>query len=50
MIFVPAGTEGMEMHPIDTMGGRETNTVYFNDCEVPEEQRPRRQSTAAGPS
>jgi alkylation response protein AidB-like acyl-CoA dehydrogenase len=36
MIFVPVGTEGMEMVPIDTMGGRETNTVYFNDCEVPE--------------
>jgi isovaleryl-CoA dehydrogenase len=38
MIFVPRGTEGMEMNPIDTMGGRETNTVYFNDCEVPAEQ------------
>ncbi len=38
MIFVPSGTEGMEMKPIDTMGGRETNTVYFNDCEVPAEQ------------
>jgi isovaleryl-CoA dehydrogenase len=38
MIFVPAGTEGMEMKPIDTMGGRETNTVYFNDCEVPDSQ------------
>jgi alkylation response protein AidB-like acyl-CoA dehydrogenase len=38
MIFVPAGTPGMEMKPIDTMGGRETNTVYFNDCEVPAEQ------------
>jgi isovaleryl-CoA dehydrogenase len=38
MIFVPAGTEGMEMKPIDTMGGRETNTVYFNDCEVPEDR------------
>jgi isovaleryl-CoA dehydrogenase len=37
MIFVPAGTEGMEMNPIDTMGGRETNTVYFHDCEVPAE-------------
>jgi isovaleryl-CoA dehydrogenase len=34
MIFVPVGTDGMEMIPIDTMGGRETNTVYFNDCEV----------------
>ena len=38
MIFVPKGTPGMEMQPIDTMGGRETNTVYFNDCEVPAEQ------------
>ncbi|HET9121242.1 MAG TPA: acyl-CoA dehydrogenase family protein [Solirubrobacterales bacterium] len=38
MIFVPVGTDGMEMTPIDTMGGRETNTVYFNDCEVPAEQ------------
>ncbi len=37
MIFVPVGTEGMEMEPIDTMGGRETNTVYLNDCEVPAE-------------
>ncbi|HEX5821758.1 MAG TPA: acyl-CoA dehydrogenase family protein, partial [Solirubrobacterales bacterium] len=38
MIFVAAGSEGMEMQQIDTMGGRETNTIYFNDCEVPEEQ------------
>ena len=38
MIFVPEGTDGMEMQRIDTMGGRETNTVYFNDCEVPAEQ------------
>ena len=37
MIFVPVGTEGMEMEPIETMGGRETNTVYLNDCTVPEE-------------
>jgi alkylation response protein AidB-like acyl-CoA dehydrogenase len=38
MIFVPEDTEGMEMTPIDTMGGRDTNSVYFNDCEVPAEQ------------
>jgi len=38
MILVPVGTDGMEMTPIDTMGGRDTNTVYFNDCEVPAEQ------------
>ena len=37
MIFIPRETEGMEMKPIDTMGGRETNYVYFNDCEVPAE-------------
>ena len=38
MIFVPVGADGMEMTPIDTMGGRDTNSVYFNDCEVPAEQ------------
>jgi len=38
MIFVPKDTPGMEMQPIDTMGGRETNTIYFNDCEVPADQ------------
>jgi isovaleryl-CoA dehydrogenase len=37
MIFVQRGADGMEMKPIDTMGGRETNDVYFTDCEVPEE-------------
>ncbi len=37
MIFVPRGADGMEVNPIDTMGGRETNTLYFNDCEVPED-------------
>jgi len=37
MIFVPVGTDGMTMDPIDTMGGRETNTIYYNDVEVPEE-------------
>jgi isovaleryl-CoA dehydrogenase len=37
MIFVPKDSEGMEMQQIDTMGGRETNTIYFNDCEVPAE-------------
>ena len=37
MIFVPKDNDGMEMTPIDTMGGRETNTVFFNDCEVPAE-------------
>ncbi len=37
MIFVPVGTDGMTMVPIDTMGGRETNTVYYENVEVPEE-------------
>jgi isovaleryl-CoA dehydrogenase len=37
MIFVPRGADGMEMKQIDTMGGRETNSVYLSDCEVPED-------------
>jgi isovaleryl-CoA dehydrogenase len=37
MIFVPKDTDGMELKPIDTMGGRDTNYVYFTDCEVPAE-------------
>ena len=37
MIFVPVGTDGMKMDPIDTMGGRETNTVYYDNVEVPED-------------
>ena len=35
MIFVPRDAEGMEIQPIDTMGGRETNHLYFSDCEAP---------------
>jgi alkylation response protein AidB-like acyl-CoA dehydrogenase len=35
MISVPAGTPGLEVRPIDTMGGREVNDVFFTDCEVP---------------
>ncbi len=36
MLFVPADADGMEMQGIDTLGGRETNYLYFTDCEVPE--------------
>src|SRR5581483_8759109 len=35
MISVPAGTEGMEVRPIETMGGREVNDIFFTDCFVP---------------
>jgi alkylation response protein AidB-like acyl-CoA dehydrogenase len=35
MLNVPAGAAGMEIRPIETMGGRETNDVFFTDCEVP---------------
>ena len=35
MISVPRGAEGMEVKPIDTMGGRDTNYLYFSDCEAP---------------
>src|SRR5919106_1728877 len=37
MVFVPRGAPGMEVEPIDTMGGRETNYLYFSDCEAPAE-------------
>ena len=35
MIWVPREVEGMEVVPIDTMGGRETNHLYFSDVEAP---------------
>ena len=38
MISVPAGADGMEVRPIETMGGREVNDVFFTDCEVPAER------------
>ncbi len=36
MIWVPREAEGMEIVPIETMGGRETNHLYLTECEVPE--------------
>ncbi len=36
MLSVPRDTEGMEVKPIQTMGGTETNYVYLTDCAVPE--------------
>jgi isovaleryl-CoA dehydrogenase len=35
MIWVPRDVEGMEVVPIETMGGRETNHLYFTDCAAP---------------
>ncbi len=35
MISVPAGTGGLEVRGIETMGGREVNDVFFTDCYVP---------------
>jgi isovaleryl-CoA dehydrogenase len=32
MIWVPREVEGLEIVPIETMGGRETNHLYFTDC------------------
>ena len=34
MISVPAGADGLEVRPIETMGGREVNDVFFTDCFV----------------
>jgi isovaleryl-CoA dehydrogenase len=36
MIWVPREANGLEIVPIDTMGGRETNHLYFTDVEAPE--------------
>jgi alkylation response protein AidB-like acyl-CoA dehydrogenase len=37
MISVPREAAGVEIRPIETMGGREQNDVFFNDCFVPAE-------------
>ena len=33
---VPAGTPGLEIRGIDTLGGREVNDLYFTDCFLPD--------------
>ena len=35
MFHVPAGTPGIRIRPIETMGGREVNDVYFTDVRLP---------------
>ncbi len=35
MIWVPREADGLEIKPIDTLGGRETNYLYLTDCEAP---------------
>ncbi|ASR36559.1 acyl-CoA dehydrogenase [Prauserella marina] len=35
MLVVPAGTDGVDIRPIDTLGGREINEVFFTDATVP---------------
>ena len=37
MLSLPGDAEGMEVVPIDTMGGRETNHIYLTDCFAPAE-------------
>src|SRR3954454_4856187 len=37
MLEVPQGVAGMEINPIETMGGREVNDVFFDDCTLPAE-------------
>jgi isovaleryl-CoA dehydrogenase len=34
MLSVPAGADGMEIRPIETMGGEVVNDVFFTDCHV----------------
>jgi alkylation response protein AidB-like acyl-CoA dehydrogenase len=35
MFYVPAGTEGLRISPIETMGGPIVNDLYFSDVFVP---------------
>jgi isovaleryl-CoA dehydrogenase len=36
MLSVPVDSEGMEIRPIPTMGGKIVNDIFFTDCYVPE--------------
>ncbi|MVU80803.1 acyl-CoA dehydrogenase [Nocardia sp. ET3-3] len=36
MLLVPSNAEGLTIRPINTMGGREVNDLYFTDVFVPE--------------
>ncbi len=38
MLSIPKETEGMEIRPIQTMGGEVVNDLFFTDCEVPAER------------
>jgi len=38
MLSVPAGADGMEIRPIETMGGEVVNDVFFTDCHVDAER------------
>jgi isovaleryl-CoA dehydrogenase len=38
MLSVPTDLDGLDVHGIETMGGREVNDVFFSDCHVPAER------------
>jgi isovaleryl-CoA dehydrogenase len=38
MISVPTDLDGLDVHGIETMGGREVNDVFFSDCHVAQER------------
>ncbi|HYH30018.1 MAG TPA: acyl-CoA dehydrogenase family protein [Pseudonocardia sp.] len=35
MFVVPTDAQGLEIHGIETMGGKEVNDLYFTDCRLP---------------
>ncbi|HEY2221317.1 acyl-CoA dehydrogenase family protein [Actinomycetospora sp.] len=35
MLVVPTDVEGLEIHGIETMGGKEVNDLYFTNCHLP---------------
>ncbi len=38
MISVPTEADGLEIRPIETMGGREVNDLFFTDCRISAER------------
>ena len=48
MLNVPTDSEGMEIRPIETMGGEIVNDVFFTDCHVAGRPARRAGGPAAG--
>ena len=50
MLNIPLAGDGVEIRPIDTMGGREVNDVFFTEHVVPEDCLDRSRERGLGPA